>query len=133
MADDFTWILTGTTKWSRVYRGKQAVRRELLAPLFAQFNERYTNTAHRILAGRRVRRRRMPGTNGDEGGEALQQPILLRHSPARRKDEGADGVPRYRARRGGAVAAEPTSVPAAGPPNGRSVEEGGEVIAAVAS
>lgn len=50
MADDFTWILTGTTKWSRSYRGKQAVRRELLAPLFAQFAGRYTNTAQRILA-----------------------------------------------------------------------------------
>jgi uncharacterized protein len=50
MAEDFTWILTGATKWSRTYRGKQAVRRELLAPLFAQFSERYTNTARRILA-----------------------------------------------------------------------------------
>jgi ketosteroid isomerase-like protein len=50
MADDFTWKLPGTTKWSRTYRGKQAVRRELMAPLFAQFGDRYTNTAHRILA-----------------------------------------------------------------------------------
>jgi ketosteroid isomerase-like protein len=50
MADDFTWSLTGTTKWSKAYRGKQAVRRELLAPLFAQFADRYTNTANRILA-----------------------------------------------------------------------------------
>jgi ketosteroid isomerase-like protein len=50
MADDFTWILTGTTQWSRTYRGRQAVRRELLAPLFAQFADRYTNTAHRIMA-----------------------------------------------------------------------------------
>jgi uncharacterized protein len=50
MAEDFTWILKGTTKWSRVYRGKQAVRRELLASLFAQFAGPYTNTARRILA-----------------------------------------------------------------------------------
>jgi uncharacterized protein len=50
MADDFTWVLTGTTKWSKTYRGKQAVRRELLAPLFAQFADRYTNNANRILA-----------------------------------------------------------------------------------
>jgi uncharacterized protein len=50
MADDFTWKLLGTTKWSRSYVGKQAVRRELMAPLFAQFADRYTNTAHRILA-----------------------------------------------------------------------------------
>jgi hypothetical protein len=50
MAEDFAWILKGTTRWSRVYRGKQAVRRELLAPLFAQFAGTYTNTARRILA-----------------------------------------------------------------------------------
>jgi uncharacterized protein len=50
MADDFTWILQGTTKWSRTYCGKQAVRRELLAPLFAQFGDSYTNTARRFLA-----------------------------------------------------------------------------------
>ena len=50
MAEDFTWNLTGTTKWSRTYRGKQAVRRDLLAPLFAQFSTPYTNTARRILA-----------------------------------------------------------------------------------
>jgi ketosteroid isomerase-like protein len=50
MAEDVTWVLKGTTKWSRVYRGKQAARRELLAPLFAQFAGPYTNTARRILA-----------------------------------------------------------------------------------
>lgn len=50
MAEDFCWILTGTTRWSKTYRGKEAVRKELLAPLFAQFADRYTNTAQRILA-----------------------------------------------------------------------------------
>ncbi|MGH8807308.1 MAG: nuclear transport factor 2 family protein [Noviherbaspirillum sp.] len=50
MAEDFCWILTGTTKWSRTYRGKQAVISELLRPLFAQFRDQYTNTAHRFIA-----------------------------------------------------------------------------------
>jgi ketosteroid isomerase-like protein len=50
MADDFCWHLTGSTPWSRSYRGKQAVREQLLAPLFAQFADRYTNTASRIVA-----------------------------------------------------------------------------------
>jgi uncharacterized protein len=50
MADDFTWTITGTTAWSRAYRGKQAVRKELLEPLFAQFATRYTNRALRIIA-----------------------------------------------------------------------------------
>jgi hypothetical protein len=35
---------------SSTYRGKQAVRTELLQPLFARFADRYTNTAHRFIA-----------------------------------------------------------------------------------
>jgi ketosteroid isomerase-like protein len=50
MADDFSWTITGTTSWSGTYRGKQRVLSELMAPLFAQFAGRYTNTAERILA-----------------------------------------------------------------------------------
>src|SRR5262245_2092627 len=50
MADDFCWILTGSTKWSGTYRGKQTVLTELLRPLSAQFADRYTNTAHRFIA-----------------------------------------------------------------------------------
>src|SRR5208282_4686066 len=49
MADDFRWTIKGRTRWSRTYRGKQAVRRELLAPLFGQFAGTYTNRANRIL------------------------------------------------------------------------------------
>jgi ketosteroid isomerase-like protein len=45
----FRWTVKGTTPWSRTYRGKQAVRRELLAPLFGQFAGTYTNRANRIL------------------------------------------------------------------------------------
>jgi hypothetical protein len=50
MADDFCWTITGTSRWSRTYRGKQAVLAELLQPLFARFADRYTNTAHRFIA-----------------------------------------------------------------------------------
>jgi ketosteroid isomerase-like protein len=50
MADDFCWTMTGTTKWSKTYSGKQAVVTELLRPLFLQFADQYTNTAHRFIA-----------------------------------------------------------------------------------
>jgi uncharacterized protein len=50
MADDFTWSIIGTTAWSRAYRGKDGVANELLRPLLAQFKDRYTSTAERILA-----------------------------------------------------------------------------------
>jgi hypothetical protein len=50
LADDFCWTVTGSTAWSKTYRGRQAVRDELLRPLFAQFADRYTNTAQRLIA-----------------------------------------------------------------------------------
>jgi ketosteroid isomerase-like protein len=50
MADDFCWTVTGSTKWSGAYRGKQAVLAELLRPLSSQFADQYTNTAHRFIA-----------------------------------------------------------------------------------
>jgi ketosteroid isomerase-like protein len=50
MADEFRWTITGSTKWSRTYEGKQAVLTELMAPLFAQFADQYTNTADRFIA-----------------------------------------------------------------------------------
>lgn len=50
MADDFCWTVPGTTKWSKTYHGKKAVTEELFKPLFAQFADRYTNTAHRFIA-----------------------------------------------------------------------------------
>jgi uncharacterized protein len=49
-AEDFSWTIIGTTKWSKTYHGKQAVLKELMQPLFAQFADRYTNTAHRFIA-----------------------------------------------------------------------------------
>ena len=50
LADDICWTIIGSTKWSRTYRGKEAVLAELLRPLFAQFADQYTNTAHRFIA-----------------------------------------------------------------------------------
>jgi uncharacterized protein len=50
LAEDFCWTITGTTSWSGTYRGKEAVRSNLLQPLLAQFAGRYTNTLHRIVA-----------------------------------------------------------------------------------
>lgn len=50
LADDFCWTITGTTEWSKTYHGKQTVLTELLHPLFSQFENQYTNTAHRFIA-----------------------------------------------------------------------------------
>ena len=50
LADDICWTIIGSTKWSRKYRGKEAVLAELLRPLFAQFADQYTNIAHRFIA-----------------------------------------------------------------------------------
>jgi len=50
MADDFRWTVTGTTKWSRTYEGKQSVLVELFGPLRARINGRIRTTAHRLIA-----------------------------------------------------------------------------------
>jgi ketosteroid isomerase-like protein len=49
-AEDFTWTITGNTKWSKTYRGKESVRQDLMAPLFAKFATRFSNTATRFIA-----------------------------------------------------------------------------------
>ena len=49
-ADDFCWTVTGHTRWSKTYRGKQTVLNELMEPLFANFATQYTSTAHRFIA-----------------------------------------------------------------------------------
>ena len=54
MAEDFTWTMIGSTDWSGVYRGKAAVRGELLRPLMARFKS-YRNAAQSfIVEGDRV-------------------------------------------------------------------------------
>jgi ketosteroid isomerase-like protein len=50
LGEDVRWTIIGTTAWSRTYEGKKAVRDELMRPLFAQFADRYTNRATRIVA-----------------------------------------------------------------------------------
>ena len=50
LAEDVRWTITGATKWSKTYEGKQAVLTELLAPLRATFASQYTATAHRFIA-----------------------------------------------------------------------------------
>jgi len=50
MADDFRWTVTGTTKWSRTYEGKQCVLTELFGPLRARISGRIRTTAHRFIA-----------------------------------------------------------------------------------
>jgi ketosteroid isomerase-like protein len=50
MADDFTWIIPGSSTWSRTWKGKQSVIDELMRPLFARFADTYKNEAHRFIA-----------------------------------------------------------------------------------
>ena len=48
--DDVRWEIIGTTSWSRTFVGKDAVIRDLLAPLAANFAGPNTVTAERIMA-----------------------------------------------------------------------------------
>ncbi|HET8675052.1 MAG TPA: nuclear transport factor 2 family protein [Blastocatellia bacterium] len=50
LSDDVSWTIMGMTRWSKTYEGKQAILTELLGPLFAQFADQYTATAHRFIA-----------------------------------------------------------------------------------
>lgn len=50
MADDFRWIVEGQSKWSKRFDGKEAVRRDLIRPLFANFATPYRNFAEEIIA-----------------------------------------------------------------------------------
>lgn len=50
MADDFTWIMEGTTAWSGTFRGKAEVQEKVLKPLFGQFATPYVNRAERMIA-----------------------------------------------------------------------------------
>jgi uncharacterized protein len=50
MADDFRWTVTGTTKWSGTYEGKQSVLADLFGPLRTRINGRLRTTAHRLIA-----------------------------------------------------------------------------------
>lgn len=50
LGDDVRWTISGSSKWSRTFEGKQAVLTQLMAPLFALFADRYKAVPSRIIA-----------------------------------------------------------------------------------
>jgi len=50
MADNFRWTVTGNTKWSRTYEGKQSVLTELFGVLRTRVAGDVRTTAHRFIA-----------------------------------------------------------------------------------
>lgn len=50
MADDFSWTVTGTTRWSKTYAGKQAVLTELFGILQSRVAGQIRITAERFIA-----------------------------------------------------------------------------------
>lgn len=50
MAEDFSWTVTGTTRWSGTYAGKEAVLNELLAPLREKIAGRVRTIPRLIIA-----------------------------------------------------------------------------------
>jgi uncharacterized protein len=50
MADDFSWTIKGTTKWSKTYSGKQVVLTELFAALRARIIGRVRTVPLRFIA-----------------------------------------------------------------------------------
>ena len=50
MEDNFQWTVTGHTKWSKTYAGKQTVLKELMGALQTALAGRIRVTAHRLVA-----------------------------------------------------------------------------------
>jgi ketosteroid isomerase-like protein len=50
LAEDVRWTIIGGTAWSGTWEGAEAVRRDLLDPLFAQFETTYRAKAVRVIA-----------------------------------------------------------------------------------
>lgn len=50
MRDDFAWIIEGQSRFSRSYEGKEAVKRDLLTPLFEAFATPYRFTIDETIA-----------------------------------------------------------------------------------
>lgn len=50
MDDDFRWVVTGNTKWSKTYEGKQAVLTELFGVLRSKIGDRIRTVARRYIA-----------------------------------------------------------------------------------
>ena len=49
MADDFCWTVSGNTKWSKTYAGKQAVLTELFATLRSRISGHIRTVADRFI------------------------------------------------------------------------------------
>ena len=49
-AENVSWTISGATKWSKTYSGIEAVRNELITPLFEKFADQYMSKATRIFA-----------------------------------------------------------------------------------
>ncbi|HWG88680.1 MAG TPA: nuclear transport factor 2 family protein [Candidatus Acidoferrales bacterium] len=49
MADDFSWTVTGTTKWSKKYAGKSVVLGELFGTLTSRMDGRIKTIADRFI------------------------------------------------------------------------------------
>ena len=69
MADDFRWIIPGTTKWSRTYAGKDAVANELMRPLRRKIDGAIKTRADRIIADGDVVVVEARGDNVTKAGE----------------------------------------------------------------
>jgi ketosteroid isomerase-like protein len=50
MADDFRWVIAGSSRWSRTFEGKQAVMTQLFAALRATIADRVRTGATRFIA-----------------------------------------------------------------------------------
>lgn len=50
MADDFSWTVTGTTKWSKKYAGKSVVLSELFGTLTSRMDGRIKTIPDRFIA-----------------------------------------------------------------------------------
>ena len=50
MDDNFRYTITGNTKWSKTYEGKQAVLTELFGALRSKIADNIRMTAHRFIA-----------------------------------------------------------------------------------
>ena len=50
MADDFSWTVTGTTKWSKKYAGKSVVLGELFGTLTSRMDGRIKTIPDRFIA-----------------------------------------------------------------------------------
>lgn len=50
MAEDFSWTIAGHSAWSRRWSGREAVLRDLFAPLMKRFATRYRSHAEHFVA-----------------------------------------------------------------------------------